>query len=232
MSRLEPRRVVDLAADRLRAEIIGGSHPIGGTLPAERALSESLGISRLTLRAAVSRLEGEGLVRARQGSGVHICDWRAEGEVTLLPHLIAGGGPALIAPFLALRRAVACEAVALATERATDAEIDDLDAAAQALAEEDDLAVLEAGNLAFAHWVVALAGNLPMTLLFNTVARVYAAQPDLAGLLDGDRPGVRASFGAIVTLLRQRDPDAARQAVRLMLEALDAQVVARSEGTP
>jgi DNA-binding FadR family transcriptional regulator len=171
-------------------------------------------------------------VQARQGSGVTVLDWRRTGEVALLPHLIAAGDRTLAGPFLALRRAVAAEAVAIACVQATDAELDALQVEADALAAETDAEVLAAGNLAFSRRVVELAGNLPMTLLFNTVARVYAAQPELQGLFLVERPAVRASFGLIVALLRTRDPDTARARVRQVLEVLDVAVVDQLQETP
>lgn len=214
-------RTVDVAARELRRRILDGVYAVGTRLPAERRLSETLGISRLTLRAAVARLQAEGLVQPRQGSGVTVLEYRDTAGVELLPHLLQHGEVGLLGSFLALRRAIAAEAVATACVRATDAQLDALEEDARFLAEADT-AALVAGNLAFSRKVVELADNLPMRLLFNTVTRVYAERPDIADAMLADPDAVRASFTVIVALLRNRDAEAARHTVRTVLEALDA----------
>jgi GntR family transcriptional regulator len=45
---------------------------VGEPLPPERQLAETLGVSRLTLRAAVQQLVAEGLLQRRQGSGTFV----------------------------------------------------------------------------------------------------------------------------------------------------------------
>ncbi len=229
MEKIAAPRAVDLVAQRLREAILAGEHAAGERLPPERELAEALGVSRLTLRAALSHLEAEGLVRARQGSGVTVLDYRTEAGVELLPHLLARGDLALLGPLLQLRRAVAVEAVATAIARATDADLDALQALADTLAAERDPARLAEGNLAFGRAVIRLSDNLPLELLFNTVARVYRADARAAGALLADPDAVRASFPAIVALIRRRDADLARAVVRDLLTALDAETLARLE---
>jgi GntR family transcriptional regulator len=81
---LDPR-VADLALDpaaatplylqlatRLAEAIREGAWRSGEALPAERALCERLGISRVTLRQAVDALVEQGLVVRRQGAGTFI----------------------------------------------------------------------------------------------------------------------------------------------------------------
>lgn len=217
---IQAPRTVDLAADAIRSRILDGGYPVGDRLPAERTLSAELGISRLTLRAALARLQSEGLVRPRQGSGVVVLDYELEAGVELLPHLLSHGQLDLLAPFLELRRAVAAEATAAACRNATDAELDTLEVLATTLAQCPRDELVE-GNLQFAREVIRLARNLPMGLLFNTVARVYRARPDAIEAMLRNEAGVRASFSAIVALLRTRDPDLARRSVRQVLEHLD-----------
>jgi len=55
----------------------GQLHP-GDRLPPERELSETLGVSRLTLRRALQVLEGRGLLSRRQGAGTYIAEPKLE----------------------------------------------------------------------------------------------------------------------------------------------------------
>lgn len=56
-------------AGQLRRAIEAGTFPIGMTLPTERALAQSYGLSRATVREALRALESDGMIRRRQGSG-------------------------------------------------------------------------------------------------------------------------------------------------------------------
>jgi DNA-binding FadR family transcriptional regulator len=217
-----------VATDQIRQRILGGDLNAGDRLPPERQLAETLGINRQTLRAALVRLQTEGLVMPRQGSGVTVQEWRRTGGIGLLPHLVRAGRFDLLEPFLAVRRAVAAEALATACSVATDREIRDLDALAQQLSVESDLETLADGNLEFARQILRIARNLPAELLFNTVAELYNGSPRLRGLMLADPDSVRASFPAIVALMRARQPEVARQVVNQVLSAIDASTLSKT----
>src|SRR5262250_1135859 len=81
------------AVEKLRREILLGRYQPGARLPPERELALKLGTNRNTLREAIRTLESEKLVRARQGDGTLVLDWRIEGEINLLPHFLAEETP-------------------------------------------------------------------------------------------------------------------------------------------
>src|ERR1700681_1929944 len=70
--------------------IPAGRYPPGDKLPSERELADDLGVSRPTIRDAMIALEFQGLVEARQGSGVYVSaapqnsEDAAESEVSAL----------------------------------------------------------------------------------------------------------------------------------------------------
>jgi GntR family transcriptional regulator len=68
------------AIDALKQLLSDGVFVPGDWLPPEDALAEQMGISRSTLREAVSNLETEGLVVRRQGIGTYVAR-RPEAEV-------------------------------------------------------------------------------------------------------------------------------------------------------
>ena len=120
---------VDEVADGVRSRILGGTLLAGTDLPAERELCEELGVSRLTLRAAITRLEGEGLLRPKHGSGTRVLDYRETGGLDLIGYLarysLEGGRVpvALLADLLEVRRSLAVEVVGLVAERASASEL-------------------------------------------------------------------------------------------------------------
>src|SRR4051812_35823274 len=121
--------VVDAVADRLRGEILGGRLAAGSRLPSERELSLALGVNRLTLRAALARLEAMGLVTTRHGSGTEVSPWRERAGLEALSMVMSPlqqGEPAwieLLTSLLEVRRILAAEAIALAAVRHTDEDI-------------------------------------------------------------------------------------------------------------
>jgi GntR family transcriptional repressor for pyruvate dehydrogenase complex len=73
--------VAGKAARVIRAWIDQGVYPVGSLLPSQRDLSEQLGISRTSLREALSTLQGLGLVVARPGKGMYVTEAAVAGEM-------------------------------------------------------------------------------------------------------------------------------------------------------
>jgi GntR family transcriptional regulator len=83
-TRLRPRRsLAEQAAADLRSAIRRGVFGADGTLPSEATLTSQLGVSRPTVRQAISILEQEGLVVRRQGLGTFV-----QSTVAELPNLL------------------------------------------------------------------------------------------------------------------------------------------------
>lgn len=59
-------------ATALREKIDSGEYKPGERLPSERELIEAFGVSRITIREAISLLRSEGLVAAEHGKGVFV----------------------------------------------------------------------------------------------------------------------------------------------------------------
>jgi|GEM_PF-2151472 len=73
-----PSSVPGVVFDRLVSDIVGGTYLRGARLPAERDLVRELGASRASVRDALRRLEGWGLIAIRHGSGAVVrprTDW-------------------------------------------------------------------------------------------------------------------------------------------------------------
>src|ERR1700753_2612069 len=65
-------------ADRLRTAIQGGQFKPGEALPSEARRNGAFGVSRTTARAALDRLEQEGLITRRSGKGSVVLAPRVE----------------------------------------------------------------------------------------------------------------------------------------------------------
>jgi GntR family transcriptional regulator len=83
-------RLRDDLADRIARQELGP----GAQLPTERDLSERYGVSRVTVRRALSLLAGDGLVHAVQGRGTFVTGERVSepaNELLSFHDMVAGG---------------------------------------------------------------------------------------------------------------------------------------------
>lgn len=66
---------------KLRGDMAGGVYPPGSRIPSEQALCETYGVSRVTVRKALSELTREGLLRRQQGKGTFVAGPRLYGDL-------------------------------------------------------------------------------------------------------------------------------------------------------
>ncbi|AGB46209.1 transcriptional regulator [Mesorhizobium australicum WSM2073] len=99
----------------------------GERLPTERILAERLKVSRNTVREALTRWEGLGLVERRQGSGTFL-KAAVSPDMLHLPLTLTGGNDfTSLMQTLEIRRALEAEAAALCAERASPADIAEIE---------------------------------------------------------------------------------------------------------
>lgn len=241
----DKKRAAEETCDRLRDAILRGEFAAGTDLPGERDLSARLGVSRLTLRAALARLEAEGLVRPVHGSGNRVLDFQETGGIELLGHLLAlatQGVPKtsplgakgedsalqLLGNLLELRRLAAVEAIGIAADRATQEEI------AQLRAHVERQATLLSrpeeyvrADLQFARLLTRATHNVALVFLANTILRVLEAQPGIAVTFFLDPPGTITVYRRMVDLIESRDVQAARAFTRRLVSNFDRNLLTR-----
>src|SRR5262249_15921855 len=115
---------IDAMFETLLKNIVSGTYPPGGRLPAERELARQLGASRPTLRETLRRLSEWNLVEPRRGSGIVVRPYRDWSLEVFAAYLRYGkpepGQPSLVRMLLdvlAMRRAVALEVVRMIATR-------------------------------------------------------------------------------------------------------------------
>jgi GntR family transcriptional regulator, negative regulator for fad regulon and positive regulator of fabA len=86
--RTPPQRPSIYAEQALVTDILNGTFPPGSNLPAERALSMQLGVTRPTLREALRRMEGDGWLNVQQGKPTRVNDFWRDGGLNLLGSLV------------------------------------------------------------------------------------------------------------------------------------------------
>ena len=210
MKKIRIKRTVDVAVNDIRNSIIDGTFPENKPLPAERTLAKEMGINRLTLRSALARLEAEGLVMPKHGLGVIVLNPWQHGSLDLMAHI---NDSEALSELFALRRNLAAEAVALATEKGSAKDISKLrHIAKRQFSISSDQRFL-AGDLDFTRMMVKMGDSLALTLLFNSFERITKAQPAIPIRMLKDKKAACSSYMALIALIRNRDPELSRKAV-------------------
>jgi GntR family transcriptional repressor for pyruvate dehydrogenase complex len=174
--------------EAVRGRILGGDLAPGSRLPPERALAATLGVNRLTLRAALARLSASRLLRVRQGSGYVVRPWRRDGGPDLLAGLVALAKTdderiAIARDLLAVRRQLAVPVLErLANGVTPEARLTIANAAARfsALAREGaGLDAIVEADLDVMSAIATATGSAVLALCLNPVGDVLRTFPGL-----------------------------------------------------
>lgn len=228
--------LADAVLSRIRDAILLGELAPGDTLASERELAVQFGVNRTTVREGLSRLERLGLIDRRQGARCRVTDYHTSGSLELLADLARLGhrdvGPSITEAVAILYRGT----VALALERATEADGIELDRLATALEAEvaaGVIATVVTAERAFHHGVAAAARSVALELVMNSFYETLDVTLDTQGAIKGSVARMLIAYLARGGVLPQRrladaiarhDTDAANVAVDAMFNALAVRV--------
>lgn len=215
------RNLVDVVAQQLRRDILGGALMPGEKLPSESGLTERYKVSRTVIREAIASLRADGLIEVRHGVGAFVGAAHSFPAANLLatdPARISS-----IIEMLELRTAVETEAAGIAAIRRSPAQEEaildrykDIDRALQ-----NGIATSEA-DFAF-HLAIAEGTNNPRFKEFLELTGKKMIPRSF--LLDHDDEAAAADYIAqiqgehrqIAEAISDRDEQVARDAMRLHL---------------
>jgi len=208
---------------QLADKILRGELSPGEPLPAERELSEALGVNRGAVREAIKRLQQARLVAVRQGGNSVVLDYLSEGGLELLPNLLVNKqghlNGAVVRSIMAMRSALAPDIAAAAAKKGGTKLADELDALlAQMRADSGSLKALQDHALAFWKKLVERGGNIAFRLAFNSMTQTYTQ------VWDALTPVLQSEFrdfdnlGAIAAAVRHGDAETARSHGRRHVE--------------
>jgi GntR family transcriptional regulator, transcriptional repressor for pyruvate dehydrogenase complex len=195
-------------------QILSGRYEPGEKLPTQRALAAELGVNMASIREAVKRLEQIRLVEVRHGDAMRVRDWRADGGVDVIAHVLfrAGGlDRETLRSLLEARRLMLSESARLAAERRSGGQARRLTELAERIAAAPDAAAAQAIDFAFMTELVEAAGNVVFLLILNSIRQLYFERAEL--------------FGAVVAEVEELAPLYRRAA-----SAIEAQAPGRAAG--
>lgn len=203
-----------LAIDRLRRSIQQGLLLPGERLASERKMAEQIGISRVTLREALSVLEAEGFVTIRRGAagGAFVATEDDLRQIMLNQY---AAEPALALRIEEYRAHAEPEAARLAAIRRSPADLKRIDAAVEGLAGAQSLGEIRQHEAAF-HLSVAHASGNPFfaASIEDALASLVLPFPQGdTGREAQDSKTLRASVAAAIHARRAEAAFAAMQQV-------------------
>ena len=220
---VKTQRLYLQVADQLMTLIRGGSVATAERLPAERDLAVRFGVSRPTIREAMIALEIAGIVEIRSGSGVYVVDNSRSAPVA------ADQGPG---PFeiLEARRLFEGKACALAAERITNEQIEELRTLLVAMEQENQQQ--DAHERADEQFHCLIAEAARNSAVSSTVAWLWQLRKE-SGLSqrfhqrvrdEGIKP-VIDDHRRILNALEERDPAGSRRAMAAHLQRVIDQLL-------
>ena len=193
----------------IAASITDGRYAPGQKLPSERELADELGVSRPTIRDAMIALEFQGLVEARQGSGVYVTtaapvpEDSTELEVNALEWTEA-------------RRLFEGEASALSAAIATEEQLTTLERLVHAMAQSPGDDEIERLEREFHVFLALATDNAAIVAGVEELWDLRQQSPHCASMLRRARNAAGNFVGEhrqIMKALRERDSRAAREAI-------------------
>ncbi len=226
-ARHAPTTAVEAIARTIALAILRGEHAPGANLPSLRDLAEAHAVTLPTVQRVVARLEAQGLVTARHGSGVRVLDPARHAELSLTPLWFEALPPpeaaALLSDLLAVRRVVAGHLVAGARD-AVAAALPTLAALLADLLGTVDIARRAERDLAFTATFVEATGNRAVRAVFRSIERLVLEVPWAAEAFYARWEAHDAALQAMAQALVAPDPAAAIDAA---LAPWDAAAVTR-----
>jgi GntR family transcriptional repressor for pyruvate dehydrogenase complex len=205
--------------------IDSGEFPAGSRLPGERELAQRFGVSRVTIREAEIALETLGIVSIRTGSGVYV-QKRPAPASDALPDVSAF-------ELTAARAVIEAEGAALAAARIDDAQVRQLEALVAAMSDGGNEEHAEEVDRQFHLTIAKISGNPVIEYFVQSLWRMRNELPRVQKVYKrvctNDATARTDEHGAILDALRNREPAAARAAMREHFHRLFEAMLAATE---
>jgi DNA-binding FadR family transcriptional regulator len=204
-TRLQRTSAASEAVRSIQEMIVSGRLTPGQRLPAERELSEMLGISRPTLRETIRSLVSMNILESRHGSGTFV---GALDTATLLAPLqfVMALNARTVGELFEARMLIEPALAGLAAERAGAAQVEAMRAA---LAGADKVEA----DVTLHRLIAEAAGNALLSTMLATLATLGRASRELTAASPGVLRRTATEHRAIVGAIEARDAAAAQAAM-------------------
>lgn len=224
MSSIKPAKLADAVANHLQQLILEGALQPGERLLSERDLSVKLDVSRPSLRAALEKLLGLGLLKTDSQGACYVSD--AIGSALRDPLLLLMDEPEAHIDCMEFRSVVEAAAAGYAAERASEIDRRAIEEQFQRMAaahERGDADEIVKSDCDFHFAIYVASHNIMLLHVMRSLETILRSNVYLnrRNLFDHRRePDTQlAEHKAILDAIMSRDPIAAREAARRHLES-------------
>jgi GntR family transcriptional regulator, galactonate operon transcriptional repressor len=222
--KIESRGLVDGVVHRIGGNIVSGQLKPRHTLPNESALCEQLGVSRSVLREAVRVLVSKGLLERKSRLGTRVClpeAWSLLDSEVLDWLSCAEPRDRFIRELFGLRRLVEPGIAALAAESMSAVDLGELEACHRdMISAGNDVDRFFEPDFRFHRIILRSVNNSLVHALGSTIAQALEINLRLSLAAPLGQQRSVPQHGAILDAIRQRNPEAAREAtIHLINEA-------------
>ena len=214
---IKPKLISDQVFDQLRELIYRGIIKPGEQLLPELEMAREMNVSRGTLKNAIQRLIGMGLVTQKPGEGIFARDYTDEFKNPLVQAI--SSQEISLDKVLEIRLPLECNAAALAAKRADEADIKAIQHSFDEMVFENSQGRL--GNEADSsfHMAIAYASKNPLHIMIirnfydyifhgikETLEALYTEPDNIRKIMD--------QHEEIVTAIKQRHPEKASESMK------------------
>jgi GntR family transcriptional repressor for pyruvate dehydrogenase complex len=166
------QRLSDKVAEELLASVTSGQLEAGNKLPSERELSEQFGVSRTVIREAVRSLAAKGVLEVRAGSGVHVAEVNAASVSDQMNLFLRGQAPLDYGKINEVRTTLEIRTARLAAERATEADVAELEASCERMEKVDDVEAASIEDVEFHRGVAKATHNELFLVMLDSIGGI------------------------------------------------------------
>lgn len=224
---IETKSISEQVVDQIKDMILRGELKKNDKLPSEREMAKDLHVSRTSVREAIHELEIIGLVETRPGEGTFIKD-EFDDILTNSFSVLLLINQSNISEILELRKIIERGSIALAAERMTDQEIQDIEKLldqAKHLTSDDELVDYD---VEFHSRIVRGSKNFLLQSLLNATSSLieYSISNVRANILKEPRHkgNIVDQHDAILQALKSRDGAKAAAAMDQHLNYVNAEM--------
>jgi DNA-binding FadR family transcriptional regulator len=218
--RIQRRKLSDEMVDRLLARFRAGEFSPGGPLPSERQLMKEYGVGRPAVREALLSISRMGLVAIRHGKrplALPPSVASVAGQLAELARLLMAASPKMLDQLKEARQHFEIVVVRLASQRASEADIENLRLAAEAYRAAEPAARFRE-DAEFHRRIAATTGNVLFEemsqVIFALLKRYYVG----SFRTEAQRRAVHKDHLRILERIAARDADGAARAMARHLE--------------
>lgn len=165
---IRQKRISDEVFEQMKEHILSGEWGTGKKIPGELELAEQFGVSRVSVREAIHRLVGMGVLTIRRGDGTYVSEVLPENYLNaLLPILLIEG--ASLNEMLEFRAMIEVESARLASRRANREELARMSEVLAVMEKsKGNVPVFAAADLDF-HIAIAMAAHNSVIIKVNAI---------------------------------------------------------------